>query len=137
MFKVSKINRKPSIIDVAALAGVSKSTVSLVVSNSDKVSNNTKEKVRKSINELGYIYNRGAAALKGKSSKLVAILVNDTTDLSIIKLVKRLEHEIIKMGFMPIQINTHESGVKQEKYFNSLKIVVQQNIFHPKITETI
>lgn len=120
MLELSKKIRKPSIIDVAALAGVSKSTVSLVVTNSDKVSKSTKEKVRKSIDELGYIYNRGAASLKGKSSKLIAIFVNDITDPSIIKLVTRLEHEIIRMGFMPIQINTHESCIKQEKSFNLL-----------------
>lgn len=49
---------RPTIIDVAKAAGVSKSTVSLVLQNSAAVSAKTREDVRRAMAELGYVYNR-------------------------------------------------------------------------------
>jgi len=121
MFELSKKLKKPSIIDVAKHAGVSKSTVSLVITRSEKVSEKTKNKVIKSIDELGYIYNREAAALKGKRSNLVAIFINDITEPITLKRLLELELVIKNFGFLPIQINTHECSIKQEHAFNVLK----------------
>jgi len=44
-----------TIFDVAERAGVSKSTVSLVLTQSDKVGNKSKQKILKAIDELGYV----------------------------------------------------------------------------------
>ena len=44
---------RPTIIDVAKAAGVSKSTVSLVLQNSPSVSAKTREDVRKAMQDLG------------------------------------------------------------------------------------
>ncbi len=63
-----------TIFDVAERAGVSKSTVSLVLTKSDKVGNKSKQKILKAIDELGYVYNRDdAAAMRSKRSNLVAM----------------------------------------------------------------
>ena len=48
------INRRPTIIDVAKHAGISKSTVSLVLQNSPSVREETRLLVRKAMAELGY-----------------------------------------------------------------------------------
>ena len=50
----------PTIIDVAAAAGVSKSTVSLVLQESPLVKAATREAVRKAMGDLGYVYNAAA-----------------------------------------------------------------------------
>jgi LacI family transcriptional regulator len=55
----------PTIIDVAAAAGVSKSTVSLVLQDSPLVKATTREAVRKAMADLGYVYNAAAAGLRG------------------------------------------------------------------------
>lgn len=52
-----------TIIDIAREAGVSKSTVSLVIQNSDKISAETKYKVRQAIEKLGYVPNLAAREL--------------------------------------------------------------------------
>lgn len=58
--------RKPTIIDVAARAGISKSTVSLVLQNSPLVKEATRSAVQRAMADLGYVYNAAAAGLRGK-----------------------------------------------------------------------
>ena len=58
------ITRKPTIIDVAKQAGVSKSTVSLVLRNSPTIRDETRKQVRKAMADIGYVYNRSAANMR-------------------------------------------------------------------------
>ncbi|HEX9451204.1 MAG TPA: LacI family DNA-binding transcriptional regulator, partial [Burkholderiales bacterium] len=60
--------RSVTITDVASAAGVSKSTVSLVLQSSPLIAPETAERVRKSVAALGYVYNRRAADLRRESS---------------------------------------------------------------------
>lgn len=57
----------PTIIDVAARAGVSKSTVSLVLQDSPLVRPDKRARVQAAMLELGYVYNAAAAGLRGKA----------------------------------------------------------------------
>jgi LacI family transcriptional regulator len=57
------MKRKPTIEDVARKASLSISTISLVINNKSNVSNETREKVQKAIDELGYHPKRGARGL--------------------------------------------------------------------------
>ena len=52
---------KATIFDIAREAGVSKWTVSLVLQGSGLIRPETAVKVRKAIEDVGYVYNRGAA----------------------------------------------------------------------------
>jgi len=65
-----------SIKDVAKHAGVAISTVSKVLNNYPNVSEATKEKVNKAVEELNFVPNSIAAALSSKHSGRVALLVN-------------------------------------------------------------
>jgi LacI family transcriptional regulator len=56
---------RATIVDVARRAGVSKSTVSLVLGGSSLVADSTRERVADAMTKLGYIYHRGAATLRG------------------------------------------------------------------------
>ncbi|MFN3606073.1 MAG: LacI family DNA-binding transcriptional regulator [Cypionkella sp.] len=56
----------PTIHDVAARAGVSKSTVSLVLQQSPLVKAATRAAVQRAMGDLGYVYNAAAAGLRGK-----------------------------------------------------------------------
>ena len=55
------MDRRPTIIDVASRAGVSKSTVSLVLHNSPLVKSETREDLRRAKADLGYVFNRTSA----------------------------------------------------------------------------
>lgn len=68
-----------TIKDVADYAGVAISTVSKVLNDYPNVSENTKKKVRKAIDELHYVPNTIAAALSSKQFARVALIVNLNT----------------------------------------------------------
>lgn len=117
-------NDKPekiTIFDVAREAQVSKSTVSLVLTQSDKVSDKSKEKVLKAIEKLGYVYNRDAAALRSKRSNLVALVINDLTNPYSAQLAVGLEKHIGALGMLPMLVNTGESVERQKQVINTLK----------------
>ncbi|MBO5209731.1 MAG: LacI family DNA-binding transcriptional regulator [Lachnospiraceae bacterium] len=64
-----------SIKDVAKQAGVAISTVSKVLNNYPNVSEKTKQKVNRAVEELNFVPNSVAAALSSKQSGRVAILL--------------------------------------------------------------
>lgn len=112
---------KVTIFDVAEEAQVSKSTVSLVLTHSDKVSDKSKEKVLKAIEKLGYVYNRDAAALRSKKSNLVAVVINDLTNPYSAQLAVGLEKHIYALGMVPMLVNTGEDFNRQRQVVNTLK----------------
>ena len=54
---------RPTLEAVAALAGVSRGTVSRVINDSPQVSPRAREAVQKAIDELGFVPNRAARTL--------------------------------------------------------------------------
>ena len=64
-----------TIKDVAALAGVSSSTVSRTCKNNPSISEETKEKVRRAMAQLGYEPNFQASNLASKNSRTIGIIL--------------------------------------------------------------
>lgn len=62
---------KPTLLDIAKLSGVSPSTVSLVLSNKGKISQEVQDKVRSAAEELGYI--KSVSSVAGKSRKIAVL----------------------------------------------------------------
>ena len=70
-----KDSGSPTLEQVAALAGVSRATVSRVVNGSPKVLPDTVAAVERAIGQLGYVPNRAARALVTRRTDSVAIVV--------------------------------------------------------------
>jgi DNA-binding LacI/PurR family transcriptional regulator len=68
---------RPTILDVAAKSGMSKSLVSLALSGSPKVSDDSKKKILKAAKELGYRPNAAARSLAARRSKTLGVLILD------------------------------------------------------------
>lgn len=64
-------------VDIAKLAGVSRSTVSRVLNKYSNVPENTRKKVEDAIKRYGYIPNNCARNLKGKSNKVIGLFFVD------------------------------------------------------------
>ncbi len=71
----SEDGRKPTIIDVAREASVSQGTASDALRGSDRVSEETREKVRQAAVGLGYRVNRVARGLRTGQSDLIALML--------------------------------------------------------------
>lgn len=69
-----------TIVDVAAKAGVSPSTVSRVISNDSRISQKTSRKVRKVMDELGYHPNMMAKSLVTKTTNNLGIVLPRPAD---------------------------------------------------------
>ncbi|HEX3787769.1 MAG TPA: LacI family DNA-binding transcriptional regulator [Pseudonocardiaceae bacterium] len=68
----------PTLEAVAAIAGVSKSTVSRVINDSTVVSADAKARVEAAIAELGYAPNRAARSLARRRSDSLAVIVHES-----------------------------------------------------------
>jgi len=92
--------KKVSIIDVAKQAGVSVSTVSLVLRQKGKISEATIEKVHAAIAVLGYVQNVAAANLRANTSNLIGLILRDFSDSFSIKVMASIVQELEKQGYM-------------------------------------
>ncbi|MEV8098739.1 LacI family DNA-binding transcriptional regulator [Kitasatospora sp. NPDC085879] len=72
-----KPRRPPTIHDVAAVAGVSRGTVSRVLQGGHNVSPASREAVEAAIDKLGYVVNRAARSLVTQRSGSVAFLLTE------------------------------------------------------------
>ena len=72
------MNRRPTIIDVARLAGVSKSTVSRVIrGDGASVSDSARKRVKEAIVELGYEHNAVASSLRTEQTNTIMLAIPD------------------------------------------------------------
>jgi DNA-binding LacI/PurR family transcriptional regulator len=69
------MEKKVTIRDVAAYAGVSRTTVSNILNGINKTSNETKEKVLKAIKELNYQPDFTAISLTKKKSNIIGVVI--------------------------------------------------------------
>ncbi len=104
-----------TIPDVAKAAGVSKSTVSLVLQNSPKIKPETKKKVMKAAKQLGYVYNQAAANLRRRSSSMIGMVINDLTNPFFAELAVALERSLTDSGYVVMMANTSEDINQQDK----------------------
>lgn len=70
-----------TLADVAARAGVSASTVSYVISSKRPISPETRERVLRAVDELGYHPNAGARALASQCSNTIALMMPLRSDM--------------------------------------------------------
>jgi LacI family transcriptional regulator len=121
----SNIKPGPTIQDIAAAAGVSKSTVSLVLQNSPKIKAETADKVREAARDLGYVYNRGAANLRGGRSTTIGMVINDLTNPFFVELLVAIERVLAQSGYTTLMAHTAESLATQTRVLQSMR---EQNV---------
>jgi LacI family transcriptional regulator, gluconate utilization system Gnt-I transcriptional repressor len=65
----------PTMSDVAMLAGVSTMTVSRALRNGSSIASGTRDKIKKAIDQLGYVLDQSAGSLSSKRTGFIAALV--------------------------------------------------------------
>jgi LacI family transcriptional regulator len=88
--------RAPTIVDLAASAGVSKATVSRVLNGSSRVAPETRLRVLAAIDALGFQVNRAARSLRTSRTGLVGVLVPIISVFG--RIVEELDHELASVG---------------------------------------
>lgn len=110
-----------TIIDIADAAGVSKSTVSLVLTGRGSVKPETRKHVLKVMAELGYVYNRGAANLRNAQSKIVGLVLNDLSNPFFAEFAIGVETVLQMAGYVAFMANTAESVVRQTQVMRMMR----------------
>ncbi|GAA4725495.1 LacI family DNA-binding transcriptional regulator [Brevibacillus fulvus] len=106
--------------DVANHAGVSRATASLIVRGANNVSETTRQKVLKSIEELGYVYDRTAANLRSNQSNTVALIITDIGNPYFSQLLIGVHRALDKEGYNVILGTTQDSLEKQEMLLSTM-----------------
>lgn len=109
------MDKRPTIKDVAARAGVSKSTVSLVLQNSPLAKEETKALVRQAAAELGYVRNRAAATLRGAGTGLIGLVINDLRNPFFTEFAASAQMAFGARGFATVIANADEDPALQER----------------------
>src|SRR5690349_4154943 len=114
-----------TIEEVAAAAGVSRSTVSRVVNGSTSVSPSALESVQRAIAELNYVPNRAARSLASRQTLAIALVVpEDTTrffgDPFIASIVSGINSRLSRSDYvLNLFISSDDPGDKTTSYVRS------------------
>jgi LacI family transcriptional regulator len=115
-------NSRPiTILDVAAEAEVSKSTVSLVLQGSELIRKETADRVREAALKLGYVYNRRAGELRGRTSKTIGVVINDLMNPFFAEVLVGLERKLVDAGYTVLMAHTSEDLERQEKVLLTMR----------------
>ncbi|HMQ64878.1 MAG TPA: LacI family DNA-binding transcriptional regulator [Arachnia sp.] len=103
---------RPTIYDVAREAGVSKSLVSLVLNDSELVSDGKREAVRAAIEKLGYRRSRAASNLAAERTHTVGLVIDDFSNPSFVEVLAGVRTVLGPRGFrVAVQENYTLGGV--------------------------
>ncbi|MYF06906.1 MAG: LacI family transcriptional regulator, partial [Rhodospirillaceae bacterium] len=75
MARPGKRGRLPGIVDVAERAKVSPATVSRYFNDPDIVRYRTRERIRKAVDELGYVRNRAMRSMVGAATGCIGLVI--------------------------------------------------------------
>jgi len=96
------VSSRVTLSDVAARAGVSRATASLVLRGEGRVSEATRERVHAAMAELGYVYDRVAAAMRAQHAPVVGVLVSDITNPFFAQALVGVQAGLRERGILPL-----------------------------------
>jgi LacI family transcriptional regulator len=113
--------RKPTIYDVARLAGVSTATVSRLLNGTGQIAPKTRLAIEAAVNELGYQPNRIARSLATSSTETIALLLPEITNPFYGALVAGIEQRTLELGYTMLLCTTDDDPAREEMYLNLLR----------------
>ena len=112
---------KVTIKDIAAAVGVSPATVSLVLNDRpSRISSDTKERIKKTAEELGYAPNSAAVLLKTKRSYTLGLLIPEIRNDYYAKYAKGMEEACQAKGWTTFLCTTNNNPLKERQYIETL-----------------
>jgi LacI family transcriptional regulator len=109
----------PDIKQVAERAGVSIATVSHVINNTRYVTDGTKNKVHRAMEELDYQPNSVARSLRNQKTKtiglIVPILPSDTSNFFFMTVAQGIQKTLKQYGYQVLMTNNSTEELEEEK----------------------
>lgn len=114
--------KKVTSTDIARAAGVSQSTVSMVLNKKYNVSfsKETVEKVEKAAKELGYVPQKRKVRKGSKKEKLIVVFCSNLTNPYYVMLLQGIESKAKEQGFGLFVCNTQRDLRMEERYLKMM-----------------
>ncbi len=109
-----------TISDIAKLANVSKSAVSIVLNNKKGVSEKTRKKVLDTIKKYNYNPNHIAQSLAAKETKSIGLIIKEIDNPYFSKVMKGVYDECSKLGYSVLLGSSELSEDKESEIINAL-----------------
>ena len=114
-------SEKPvSIRDIARMAGVSIATVSRVINDNGRFSEETRKRVQKAIDESGYVTNMAAKSLREARSKTIGMIVPDISNDFFSTLALHTEQALAREGYSVFVCNNTNRVDRERSYIRTL-----------------
>ena len=110
-----------TIKDVAKYAGVSVATISRVLNEPEKVSEETKNKVLKAVEETGYQQNLFGKHLRCKRTNIILVMLTSVVNSFCAKILNSIDNEAKKHGYSIMICATNDDPKTEERYLNYVK----------------
>jgi LacI family transcriptional regulator len=110
-----------TISDVAEHASVSPATVSRVLNGTYPVAGVTRARVQKAVRELGYVRNAHAQALRGTSTDVVGVIINDVADPYFSEIMAGVQEIAAASGTLIVLCNSLRDPDSELQYMEMLR----------------
>lgn len=110
----------PTLLDVAAAAGVSTATVSRCLNFPDQVANRTRDKVMSAVNDLGYSPNFGARAMASRRTNTIGAIIPTMENAIFARGLQAFQEELRDHGFTMLVASTNYSPEIEDEQIRSL-----------------
>jgi LacI family transcriptional regulator len=112
--------RRPTLADVAAVAGVSAATASRALSDSPNVSDDARERVWAAAQRLAFEPNHMARSLRTRSSRSVGMLLPDIAVASYASSLKGAQRVLEAAGYQVLVMNTEREPERERAALRTL-----------------
>jgi len=116
-----RMGSKSSIREVAKRAGVSLGTVSNVLNRPEIVAEETRERVKLAIEEIGFVRNGSARQLRAGTSRHIGLVVLDVANPFFTEVARGVEDLANQAGYAVILCNSDDSVEKENHYLQVLE----------------
>jgi LacI family transcriptional regulator len=113
-------DRRPTLAEVAAAAGVSSSTVSRALDGNPRIPASTRQRVREVARELGFTPNISARSLRTHSSMLVGVVVPDIAIPFYATVLKAAQNVLERSGYQAMVMNTERDAQREAAALRTL-----------------
>jgi len=113
--------QRPTIYDVARLAGVSTATVSRALNGTGQIAASTRATIEAAVEQLGYRPNTIARSLVTKTTQTIALLLPDITNPFYAALVNGIQQTALSHGHTMLLCTTESDAGREEHYLRVLR----------------
>lgn len=120
MARQRRTSQRITMDDVARVAGVSPSTVSLYLRRPDEVSGRRGERIQTAVDRLGYVPNTMAGGLASAKSRIIGVLVPTIINSFFAATLDQLERTLRAAGYQVLIGNTEFNDEREEELLRSM-----------------